>query len=154
MQSVTTDEGLTLNIADEERLVACDNELRFMLLRHWSLYESMYHSSYVSALHLRLSSLTRARSPAHPLATCTSRDVVPRRGVSAGDVACTLVVHSKARRMVCSYLAARIGIWKEKGRDELNQFLAKMGLPLQSAKMSYSMMSSEQKKSMTSYFLT
>jgi hypothetical protein len=44
MQSVTTEEGLTLNIADEERLVAVDHELRFMLLRHWSLYESMYHS--------------------------------------------------------------------------------------------------------------
>ncbi len=56
-------------------------------------------------------------------------------------------------RAVGSYLAARIGIWKEKGRDELNQFLAKMGLPLQSAKMAYSMMSSDQKKSMTNYFL-
>lgn len=50
--------------------IVCDQDFHLMLLRHWSLYESMYHSSYV---------------------------------------------------------AARLGIWKEKGRRRLTNLLVKMG---------------------------
>lgn len=46
------------------------DELRFMLFRHWNLYDAMYHSSYV---------------------------------------------------------ASKLGIWKEKGRKRLTGLLAKMG---------------------------
>ncbi len=45
-------------------------ELRFMLFRHWTLYDAMFHSSYV---------------------------------------------------------ASKLGIWKEKGRQRLTGLLAKMG---------------------------
>lgn len=55
--------------ADDFSIVS-DQDFRLMLLRHWSLYESMYHSSYV---------------------------------------------------------AARLGIWKEKGRRRLTNLLVKMG---------------------------
>ena len=55
--------------ADDYSIVS-DQDYRLMLLRHWSLYESMYHSSYV---------------------------------------------------------AARLGIWKEKGRRRLTNLLVKMG---------------------------
>jgi cell division control protein 45 len=48
-------------------------ELRFMLFRHWNLYDAMYHSSYV---------------------------------------------------------ASKLGIWKEKGRKRLTGLLAKMGYAL------------------------
>jgi cell division control protein 45 len=50
--------------------IRCEEDYRFMLFRHWSLYESMYHSNYV---------------------------------------------------------ASKLGIWKEKGRKRLANFLAKMG---------------------------
>ena len=55
--------------ADDHSIV-CEEDFRLMLLRHWSLSESMYHSSYV---------------------------------------------------------AARLGIWREKGRRRLTNLLVKMG---------------------------
>jgi len=51
--------------------VRATDELRFTLFRHWTLYDAMYHSSYV---------------------------------------------------------ASKLGIWKEKGRKRLTGLLAKMGL--------------------------
>ena len=54
----------------DDRSVYANDELRFMLFRHWNLYDSMYHSSYV---------------------------------------------------------ASRLGIWKERGRKRLTGLLAKMG---------------------------
>jgi cell division control protein 45 len=53
--------------------VRATEELRFMLFRHWTLYDAMYHSSYV---------------------------------------------------------AGKLGIWKEKGRKRLTGLLAKMGYDL------------------------
>lgn len=35
--------------APEEGLIQCTDEYRFMMVRHWSLYESMYHSGYVAS---------------------------------------------------------------------------------------------------------
>jgi cell division control protein 45 len=54
----------------DDSSVICDEDFRLSLLRHWSLQESMYHSSYV---------------------------------------------------------AARLGIWREKGRRRLTNLLVKMG---------------------------
>ncbi|KND03063.1 DNA replication initiation factor CDC45 [Spizellomyces punctatus DAOM BR117] len=56
----------------DDHAIRCDDEFRLMLLRHWTLYESMYHSSYV---------------------------------------------------------ATKLGIWKERGRQRLTNLLVKMGLP-------------------------
>jgi cell division control protein 45 len=50
--------------------IQSEDEYRFVLFRHWSLYESMYHSGYV---------------------------------------------------------ASKLGIWREKGKKRLANFLAKMG---------------------------
>lgn len=58
-------------------------EYRFMLHRWWTLYDSMYHSSYV---------------------------------------------------------ASRLGIWKEPGRRKLNTFLAKMGMPLNQCRQKWAHM--------------
>ena len=55
--------------ADDHAVYASD-EFRFMMFRHWTLYDAMYHSSYV---------------------------------------------------------AGKLGIWKEKGRKRLTGLLAKMG---------------------------
>jgi cell division control protein 45 len=35
--------------ASEEGSIQCTEEYRFMMVRHWSLYESMYHSNYVAS---------------------------------------------------------------------------------------------------------
>ncbi|KAK3808531.1 MAG: CDC45 family [Benniella sp.] len=35
--------------ASEEGAIQCTEEYRFMMVRHWSLYESMYHSNYVAS---------------------------------------------------------------------------------------------------------
>ena len=54
----------------DDRSIYATEELRFMMFRHWNLYDAMYHSSYV---------------------------------------------------------AGKLGIWKEKGRKRLTGLLAKMG---------------------------
>ena len=54
----------------DDRAIFSTDELRFMLFRHWNLYDAMYHSSYV---------------------------------------------------------AGRLGIWREKGRKRFTGLLAKMG---------------------------
>jgi cell division control protein 45 len=64
-------------------------EFRLMLLRHWSLYDSMYHSSYV---------------------------------------------------------AAKLGIWKEKGRQRLINLLANSGFPLKECHQNYTAMHREYKR--------
>ncbi|KAG0046598.1 hypothetical protein BGZ83_008231 [Gryganskiella cystojenkinii] len=35
--------------APEEGTIRCTDEFRFMMVRHWSLYDSMYHSNYVAS---------------------------------------------------------------------------------------------------------
>ncbi|ORX99770.1 CDC45-like protein [Basidiobolus meristosporus CBS 931.73] len=67
----------------EEYAIKYHEELRFMLFRHWSLYESMFHSSYV---------------------------------------------------------AAKLGIWREKGRRRLLNMLAKMGFSLRQCQQLYTHM--------------
>ena len=67
--SVTKDGDFKSQHPDDKSVYASD-ELRFMLFRHWNLYDSMYHSSYV---------------------------------------------------------ASKLGIWKERGRKRLTGLLAKMG---------------------------
>lgn len=69
---------------DDRSLYAAD-ELRFMMFRHWNLYDAMYHSSYV---------------------------------------------------------ASKLGIWKEKGRKRLTGLLAKMGCVCIRAPILYAYLSS------------
>ena len=65
---------------DDYRILYKEKEFRFMLFRHWSLYESIYHSTYV---------------------------------------------------------ASKLGIWREKGRQKLQNLLAKMGFSLAEAHQPY-----------------
>ena len=58
------------SVKPDDMSVRTTEELRFMLFRHWNLYDAMFHSSYV---------------------------------------------------------ASKLGIWKEKGRQRLTGLLAKMG---------------------------
>ena len=58
------------NSERREEFIQYEEEFRFMLFRHWSLYDSMYHSSYI---------------------------------------------------------ASKLGIWKERGRKRLQNLLAKIG---------------------------
>lgn len=64
-----TDHDFKSQHPDDTSVYAAD-ELRFMMFRHWNLYDAMYHSSYV---------------------------------------------------------ASKLGIWKERGRKRLTGLLAKMG---------------------------
>lgn len=59
-----------LSLSPDDASVRATEELRFMFFRHWTLYDAMYHSSYV---------------------------------------------------------ASKLGIWKERGRKRLTGLLAKMG---------------------------
>ncbi|RUS21570.1 CDC45-like protein-domain-containing protein [Endogone sp. FLAS-F59071] len=70
-----------------------EDEYRFMLFRHWSLYESMFHSSYV---------------------------------------------------------ASKLGIWREKGKKKLMNLLAKMGFSLQQSREAYTHMDIDLKKMLRS----
>ncbi|KAI9106301.1 CDC45 family [Phlyctochytrium arcticum] len=71
--------------------IRCDDEFRLMLLRHWNLYESMYHSGYV---------------------------------------------------------ATKLGIWKEKGRQRLTNLLVKMGLPHKESQQRFTEMNITFKRSL------
>ncbi|ORX59761.1 CDC45-like protein [Hesseltinella vesiculosa] len=66
-----------------EDAIQCEDEYRFMLFRHWSLYDSMYHSSYV---------------------------------------------------------ASKLGVWREYGQKRLNNMFAKMGFSLQQCHQIYTHM--------------
>ncbi|BEI83339.1 hypothetical protein CcaverHIS002_0312070 [Cutaneotrichosporon cavernicola] len=74
--------------ADNRRISRSD-ELRFVLFRHWNLYDSMLHSSYV---------------------------------------------------------AARMGIWRERGQKRIQGLLAKMGYSMQECKQAYAHMDLKLKK--------
>ncbi|KAJ3113710.1 hypothetical protein HDU96_003039 [Phlyctochytrium bullatum] len=74
-----------------DKAVRCVDEFRLMLLRHWTLYESLYHSSYV---------------------------------------------------------ATRLGVWKEKGRQRLTNLLVKMGFPHKECQQLYSEMHTTLKRDM------
>ena len=65
----TLGDDLKAQSADDNAVYATE-EFRFMMFRHWTLYDAMYHSSYV---------------------------------------------------------ASKLGIWKERGRKKLTGLLAKMG---------------------------
>lgn len=47
--TVMLEDGLVVKNFDNRRIVYQESEFRFMLMRHWSLYESMMHSPYVSS---------------------------------------------------------------------------------------------------------
>lgn len=65
-----TGENALISLNPDDLSVRATEELRFMLFRHWTLYDAMLHSSYV---------------------------------------------------------ASKLGIWKERGRKKLTGLLAKMG---------------------------
>ena len=65
-----SENGLVISLNSDDNSIRTTEELRFMLFRHWTLYDAMFHSSYV---------------------------------------------------------AGKLGIWKEKGRQKLTGLLAKMG---------------------------
>lgn len=66
----STGSAFLLSLSPDDVSVRATEELRFMFFRHWTLYDAMYHSSYV---------------------------------------------------------ASKLGIWKERGRKRLTGLLAKMG---------------------------
>ncbi|KAI0687122.1 CDC45-like protein [Cytidiella melzeri] len=72
----------------DDRAVFSTDEFRFMLFRHWNLYDALYHSSYV---------------------------------------------------------AGRLGIWKERGKKRLTGLLAKMGFSVIETQQSYSHMAKDLK---------
>ncbi|KAH9901089.1 CDC45-like protein [Cubamyces lactineus] len=70
----------------DDHSVYASEELRFMMFRHWNLYDAMYHSSYV---------------------------------------------------------ASKLGIWKERGRKRLTGLLAKMGFSIAETQQPYSHMAKD-----------
>ncbi|KAG0205351.1 hypothetical protein BGX33_007985 [Mortierella sp. NVP41] len=79
----------TRNNNVDDGSIRCTEEYRFMMVRHWSLYESMYNSNYV---------------------------------------------------------ASRLGIWREPGRQRLLALLAKMGFSLEECNQVFAHMSIDLKK--------
>jgi cell division control protein 45 len=84
------DDSCNFEIQTEQKPVSSvfieHKDLRIMLYRHWSLYDSLYHSNYI---------------------------------------------------------ASRLGIWKEPGKNKLNEILAQIGIPLQECKQQYRFMKSQ-----------
>ncbi|EIN07749.1 CDC45-like protein [Punctularia strigosozonata HHB-11173 SS5] len=85
--------GTSLATSPDDHSLRATEELRFMLFRHWNLYDAMYHSSYV---------------------------------------------------------ASKLGIWKERGRKRLSGLLAKMGFSIPQTQQPYSHMDMDLKKQLTS----
>ena len=67
----TAGSSATTSLHPDDSSIRATDELRFLLFRHWNLYDAMYHSSYV---------------------------------------------------------AGKLGIWRERGKKKLSGLLAKMGL--------------------------
>ncbi|KAJ7724088.1 CDC45-like protein [Mycena maculata] len=84
-------ENAMISLNPDDLSVRATEELRFMLFRHWTLYDAMLHSSYV---------------------------------------------------------ASKLGIWKERGRKKLTGLLAKMGFSLLQTQQPYSHMDMDLKKSL------
>ncbi|KDR81482.1 hypothetical protein GALMADRAFT_89457 [Galerina marginata CBS 339.88] len=80
-----------LSVNPDDMGVRATEELRFMLFRHWTLYDAMFHSSYV---------------------------------------------------------AGKLGIWKEKGRQRLTGLLAKMGFSIPQTQQPFSHMDMDLKKTL------
>ncbi|KAF4614933.1 hypothetical protein D9613_002936 [Agrocybe pediades] len=85
------DTHFLMSVSADDMGVRTSDELRFMLFRHWTLYDAMFHSSYV---------------------------------------------------------ASKMGIWKEKGRSRLTGLLAKMGFSIPQTQQPYSHMDIDLKKSL------
>ncbi|KIM87549.1 hypothetical protein PILCRDRAFT_85952 [Piloderma croceum F 1598] len=83
----------TAIINPDDQSVRATEELRFMLFRHWTLYDAMYHSSYV---------------------------------------------------------AGKLGIWKERGRKRLTGLLAKMGFSIPQTQQPYTHMDIDLKSTLRS----
>ncbi|KAF8894481.1 CDC45 family [Infundibulicybe gibba] len=77
------------SVNPDDNGVRATEELRFMLFRHWTLYDAMFHSSYI---------------------------------------------------------ASKLGIWKERGRKRLTGLLAKMGFSIPQTQQPYSHMDMDLKK--------
>ncbi|KXN90547.1 Protein TSD2 [Leucoagaricus sp. SymC.cos] len=84
-----------LSLSPDDVSVRATEELRFMFFRHWTLYDAMYHSSYV---------------------------------------------------------ASKLGIWKERGRKRLTGLLAKMGFSLLQTQQSYTHMDMDLKRALIDRF--
>ncbi|KII88662.1 hypothetical protein PLICRDRAFT_30098 [Plicaturopsis crispa FD-325 SS-3] len=82
-------EGGARAAGPEDMSVRASEELRFMLFRHWTLYDAMFHSSYV---------------------------------------------------------ASKLGIWKERGRKRLTGLLAKMGFSIPQTQQPYTHMDMDLKR--------
>ncbi|TFK42714.1 cell division control protein 45 [Crucibulum laeve] len=80
-----------ISLNPDDVSVRATEELRFMLFRHWTLYDAMYHSSYV---------------------------------------------------------ASKLGIWKERGKKRLTGLLAKMGFSIPQTQQPYSHMDMDLKKTL------
>jgi len=92
-QTQVTDEASGVSVSVRQHLSSsmkldCVQELRVSLMRHWSLYDALYHSSYI---------------------------------------------------------ASRLGLYQTKGRTKLDEWLARMGVPLDECKQEYSYMRKEYK---------
>ncbi|CAK5279352.1 unnamed protein product [Mycena citricolor] len=93
LNPVPTDgENGLIGLNPDDLSVRTTEELRFMLFRHWNLYDAMLHSSYV---------------------------------------------------------ASKLGIWKERGRKRLSGLLAKMGFSILQTQQPYPHMDMDLKKSLT-----
>ncbi|KAJ3158100.1 hypothetical protein HDU86_003052 [Geranomyces michiganensis] len=93
LESLFGDEGTKSNDAarhPDDQAIRCDDEFRLMLLRHWTMLESLHYSVYVGT---------------------------------------------------------KLGIWKEKGRQRLTNFLVKMGVPYKESQQRFAEMSLPFKKS-------
>lgn len=75
----------------DDRSIRVSDEFRFMLFRHWNLYDSLFHSGYV---------------------------------------------------------AGRMKLWRERGRKNLQGFLAKMGFSLEQCRQSYTHMDMDLKRTL------
>ncbi|ORX82277.1 CDC45-like protein [Anaeromyces robustus] len=87
--SVNNGPVIAAHTSSSDEILRVEDDYRLMLWRHWSLFEAMYHSSYV---------------------------------------------------------ATKLGIWRQEGKRKLNELLLKMGFPLNQCQENYTEMDIELKK--------
>lgn len=129
-------DGKTLVPVSEIGRITCDMEFRFMLHRHWSLYEVCLSFKMRGEIEVSLSSVYQE-------VQFLSR-LVEELQIIFFPVPCIRlsVPRITQKSMYFSnFVASKLNVWNSNGRHRLEEFLAKMGFSLEQCKQKYPFMS-------------
>lgn len=126
-------DGQTLVPVSEIGRITCDMEFRFMLHRHWSLYEVCL-DNLMFRYHLYSNSSNNKSNFVSRLIDKLQLHFPPCIRLS---VPCIM----RKSMYFSNFVASKLNVWNSNGRHRLEEFLAKMGFSLEQCKQKYPFMS-------------